>query len=108
MKTDLEKSTFQNKPAYRYIRKGDKVPRPSATDGKADPIARIKLFDPTGWWTWYIVEYDPETRTAYGLVHGFERELGYFSMAELVDIRGAFGLPIERDIHWRPRPISEC
>ncbi len=106
MKTDLEFSTYQNRPAYRYIRKSDNVP-PIDTCA-TDPIARIKLFDPTGSWTWYIVEYDPETRNAWGLVDGLERELGDFSMAELVEFRGRLGLPIERDLHWEPRPLSNC
>ena len=103
---DLECSTFQGRPCYRYIRESDHVP--PLADGDGDGIARVKLFDPTGSWTWYISEYDPESRMAYGLVHGFEWEYGYIGMAELVDFRGRFGLPIERDLHWQPRPLSEC
>lgn len=107
--TDLEVSTFQKRPAYRYIRASDHVP-PFRNDDYhgASSVARVKLFDPTGSWTWYISEYDPKTRTAFGLVNGFEKELGYFSMKELVNHRGRFGLPLERDLHWRPRPLSEC
>ena len=105
---DLEASTFQKRPAYRYIRKSDKVPG-FRTDGDSAKMAKVKLFSPSGSWTWYISEYDPETRTAFGLVDGFERELGYFSMEELVSLRvPPFGLPIERDLSWRPRPLSEC
>ena len=105
---DLEVSTYQKRPAYRYIRKSDNVPRVGATRGQTDPIARVKLFNPTGSWTWYVVEYDPETRHARGLVDGFEREVGSFSMAELVEFRGNMGLPIERDLYWQPRPLSKC
>lgn len=106
--TDLERSTFQDRPAYRYIRASDEVPPIGTTAEERDPLARVKLFDPTGSWTWFVVEYDPETRTAFGLVDGFEREAGSFSLAELVEFRGALGLPIERDIHWTPRRLSEC
>ena len=102
--TDLERSSFQNKPAYRYIRKSDHLPRV----GEGDGIARVKLFNPTGSWTWYIAEYDPETREAFGLVCGFEKEYGYISMDEIVEYRGRFGLPIERDVYWTPKPLSEC
>ena len=104
---DMEVSTFQKRPAYRYIRASDKVPT-FRSDGKAaSNMALVKLFDPTGSWTWYISEYDPDTRTAFGLVDGFERELGYFSMEELVNLRGRFGLPLERDLHFKPQPLSE-
>ena len=105
--TDLEASTFQKRPCYRYIRKADKLPD---LRSEADPIiARVKLFNPAGRWTWYIAEYDPETRTAYGLVVGECTETGYIDMAELVDFRGSpFGLPIERDLSFTPKPLSEC
>ena len=102
---DLECSTFQRRPAYRYIRESDRLP--SVDDVEAEPIARIKLFDPAGGWSWYIAAYDPQTRTAFGLVDGFEKELGYISMEELVNHRGRFGLPIERDLYWTPRPLSQ-
>lgn len=101
---DLEASTFQKRPAYRYIRQSDKVP----TVGSDSEMAVIKLFNPTGAGTWYIAEYDETTRTAYGLADIQEAELGYISMQELVSYRGRFGLPIERDLSWTPRPLSEC
>jgi hypothetical protein len=103
---DLEASTFQKRPAYRYIRKSDNVP--DIDTCATNPIARVKLFNPCGGWTWYIVEYDPIRRIAWGLVVGLEREIGEFSMAELVDFRNQFGLPLERDLHWGSRRLSEC
>ena len=102
IKHTLEQSTFQNRPAYRYIRKADKLP----PIGSGAKMAKVKLFDPTGSWTWYIAEYDPETRQAYGLVSGFEKEYGYIDMAEIVSFRGRFGLPIERDLHWNPTALE--
>ena len=105
--TTLEASTFQKRPCYRYIRGADNMP--SIEEARAEaPIGRVKLFDPTGSWTWYVAGYDPETRLAYGLVDGFEAEYGEFSMEELCAVRGRFGLPIERDLHWRPRLLEEC
>jgi hypothetical protein len=105
---DLEASTFQKRPAYRYIRESDGLPSTDEALDQPDPIAKIKLFDPTSQWTWFITGYDPGTRVATGRVHGLEDEYGDFSMAELVEYRGRFGLPIERDLHWEPRPVSEC
>ena len=43
----------------------------------------------------------------FGLVDGHEKELGYFSLKELESVRGPFGLPIERDIHWQPKTLEE-
>lgn len=104
--TDYERSTFQNRPAYRYIRFADGLP--VRDEHVTDPLARVKLFNPTGVGEWYIAEYDPATRMAYGLAVLDVAELGYFSMEELVSFRGDFGLPIERDLHWKPRRLSEC
>ena len=103
---DLERSTYQNLPAYRYIRASDELP--PTIPAEEPPVARIKLFNPTGSWTWYISSYDPDTRQAYGLVCGFEKEYGYFDMTELVTFRGKFGLPIERDLSFRPCALTEC
>lgn len=103
----LEQSTFQKRPAYKYIRESDKLPTIAASATDENPVAKVKLFDPTGSWTWYIAAYDPETRTAWGLVDGFEKEYGDISMEELVSFRGRFGLPIERDLYWTPKPLKE-
>ena len=106
--SDLEVSTFQKRPCYRYIRQTDKLPSTDTAHGSDEPIALVKLFDPTGGWTWFVAGYDRESRVAYGRVIGEADEYGDFSMAELVQIRGQFGLPIERDLYWEPRPLSEC
>jgi len=78
-------------------------------DGKGeDAIAHVKFFDPQGSWTWYASEFDPAERLFFGVVVGHERELGYFSLDELESFRGRFGLGIERDRHWTPRPLRDC
>jgi len=83
------------------------LPRLYATERVADPIAHVKLFTPDSSWTWYVTEYDPDQRLVFGLVRGLEDELGYFSIAELEKARGPLGLPIERDLHWQPTPLSQ-
>jgi hypothetical protein len=78
--------------------------------GSQDPLARVKLFDPTGSWTWYLSEFDPDPANgglAFGLVVGFEVELGYVSLDELAAVRGRLGLPMERDVHFKPAPLAE-
>lgn len=43
----------------------------------------------------------------FGLVVGFKIELGYFSLKELKEARGPLGLPIERDLHFKPKSLEE-
>lgn len=94
----------------RMPRMGDEVHKRNP-----DPLARVKFFDPSGLWRWYGCE---GTRTPdgdyrfFGLVCGYERELGYFLLSELQHakdgIKGLQGLPIERDLYFKPKPLSEC
>jgi hypothetical protein len=39
-------------------------------------------------------------------VEGLDNELGYFSLTELQEIRGPFGLALERDLYFDPTPLS--
>ena len=105
--TDLEFSTFQKRPAYRYIRQADHLPTCDEARASKNPIAFVKLFNPTGRWTFYACGYDADTRIAWGLVKDYEREIGDVYMPEIVAIRGRFGLPIERDLYWHPTVIGE-
>jgi hypothetical protein len=73
---------------------------------KPDPMAMVKFFQPWGSWTWYATEFDGED-TFFGLVDGWEVELGYFSLSELEGVRGPGGLRIERDLYWTPKRLSE-
>lgn len=66
--------------------------------------ALVKFFTPDSSWTWYASEFDGED-TFYGLVDGHEVELGYFSLSELESVRGPWGLPIERDMHFEPTTL---
>lgn len=84
------------------------LPAMRATEGQGNQaIAQVKFFTPDSNWSWYAVEYDQENGLFYGLVDGFDKELGYFSLAELSVARGPFGLPIERDMYFDPTPLSE-
>lgn len=76
------------------------------TEHDKDPVAVVKFFTPWTNWTWYAVEFDGDD-TFFGLVHGFEKELGCFSLAELESVRGPGGLTIERDLYFEPTRLSE-
>lgn len=97
-------SPFRKTPAYRYIRESDKLPLEAPEE---NPVAKVKLFNPTGAGTWFLASYNPETGEAFGVAEIHEREYGYIYLPELVAFRGRFGLPIERDIHFTPRPLAE-
>ena len=55
-----------------------------------------------------IVEYDPDDRLCFGLVIGHDREMGYFSIEELEQVRGPMRLRVERDLYFEPKPLSHC
>lgn len=84
-----------------------KAPALYSTEKETDPRIVAKYFTPWTNWTWYMTEYDPVERLAFGLVEGFEKELGYFSLAELESVKGPFGLGIERDLHFGEHRLSE-
>jgi Protein of unknown function (DUF2958) len=84
------------------------IPPLYATEKVRDPVAHVKFFTPDSSWSFFVLEYDPQQRLGFGLVLGHERELGYFSLDELEEIRGPGGLPIERDLHFTPVPLSRC
>lgn len=87
-----------------WVLKG--LPPLGATEGHADPICQVKFFYPDFSWSWYAIEFDGDD-LFFGLVDGFERELGYFRLSELLENRGKLGLEIERDCHFRPTPLSK-
>jgi DUF2958 family protein len=101
-------STFQRRPAYRYIRHADRLPTYAelADAGFDDIVCTVKLFNPTGAGTWWLAAYDCDTHIAWGVAEIVEREVGSFGMDELVAFRGLMGLPIERDLHYRPQTIT--
>lgn len=78
-----------------------------ATEG-FDPPPVVKLFTPHAGATWLLTELDSE-EIAFGICdlgQGFP-ELGYVSLAELEGLRGKWGLPIERDLHFMAdKPLS--
>ena len=74
-----------------------------------DLEVKVKYFTPDGGGTWYIAAYCPINRLMFGLCDlGMgSPELGYVSLDELEALRGALGLPVERDLYWNPCPLSE-
>ena len=90
---------------------GDTIPALYANENVAnydDVLAHAKLFSPYSGWTWYVTEWDPATGLCFGLVEGFETELGYFDLTELAEVTVFGGVPaVERDLYWQPKTIGE-
>lgn len=85
-------------------------------DGKGGKtVARVKYFTPSSSWSWFVTEGEPVLDESgkeidfkfFGLVEGHEKELGYFMLGELEEVRGPLGLPIERDLHFKPKTLAE-
>ena len=75
-----------------------------------DPVVVAKFFNPAGAGTWYATEYNPDSRVFFGYVTIFgdyNDEWGTFSLDELEEYKGTFGVGIERDLHFTEQPISQ-
>jgi|TARA_R110002051_G_scaffold245344_3_gene305105 hypothetical protein len=80
----------------------EKLPFLYTNENEDDPKAIVKFFTPFSNWTWYATEFDGDD-TFFGLVDGLDKELGYFSLSELESL----GAKIERDLYFKPTPLSE-
>ena len=71
------------------------------------PLAVVKFFSPYTGWKWYATEFDGED-IFFGLVVGFETELGYISLKELEEVKVFGNVPaIERDLSFEPTPLEQ-
>lgn len=82
----------------------------NALADERDHFPVVKLFTPDAGATWLISECDlDEPDRLFGLCDlGLDHpELGYVSLAEIKEIRGRLGLPVERDLHFvADKPLS--
>lgn len=82
----------------------------NALAGERDHFPVVKLVTPDADATWLISEVDPdEPDRLFGLCDlGLGHpELGWVSLAEIKEIKGKLGLPVERDLHFTAdKPIS--
>ncbi len=85
-----------------------KIPELYTQEDSGDSaIAYIKIFTPDSNYTWFILEMDPLNQMCYGFVVGLHAELGYFSLQDLKEVRGIWGLPVERDLNFQPTSLAE-
>ena len=79
-----------------------KLPELYSTDDNAEAKCIVKFFDAMGSWAWYGFEFDG-TDLFFGLVDGFEKEWGYFSLSEIESV----GARIERDMYYTSETKKE-
>ena len=94
----------------------EQLPPLYSQDGKGGKaVVYAKYFTPSSGWTWLCTEGEPVLSESgvevdfkfFGLVFGHEREFGYFLLSELEEVRGPMGLPIERDLYFKPKTLEE-
>lgn len=78
-------------------------------EGNKNPTVHAKFFTPDSNWTWFITEGGAEgdEYLFFGYVIGQEEEWGYSALSDLESVRGPLGLPIERDLYFKPGPFEE-
>ena len=90
---------------------GEKIPALYANENVEDydaVLAHAKLFSPFTGWRWYITEWDPQSGTCFGMVEGFDTELGFFDLTELSEAKVFGRVPaVERDLDWQPTTLGE-
>src|SRR5215212_10001997 len=84
----------------------ERLPKLYANEEKGtEALALVKFFTPDSFWTWYASEFDGKD-IFFGLAVGVCPELGYFSLSELQEVRGKLGLPVERDLWFKPTTLA--
>jgi len=88
-----------------------KIPPLYAQENKGnETIVYLKLFLPCGDWTWFITEYDPKEKIAFGKTFSNmcpDGELGYISLTELAELLHN-KVAIERDKFFKPTKLIHC
>lgn len=84
-----------------------KLPTTAQASQVKDPTVWVKFFYPDFSWTWWCCGYDRSNDTCWGLVDGYEIEVGYFNLRELQQTKGKLGCKLERDRYFSPRPLSQ-
>jgi len=83
------------------------IPPLYTTEDQKNPIAFCKIFLDSSW-SWYITELSIDGNICFGYVVSpfCDGELGYFSLEEINAIKGSLGIGAERDLQFKPTPLS--
>ena len=107
--TEINSGLRRHKLVTKEIEKN--LPELYSQENVSDPKVAVKFFSPYSNWTWYAYEgsrtEDGDIRF-FGLVDGFEKELGYFMLSELDEATVYCRVPaVERDCYFGDHKISE-
>ena len=78
------------------------IPRFGKTVLNHGPVFHLKWFTTDSSFTWYVSEFDPESKMAFGLVVGQFPIWGKFSATETTRVLLSLGLIVERDLEFKP------
>jgi Protein of unknown function (DUF2958) len=102
---------FADDPAYQYVLDSDGLP--SYDELGANPTVRVKLFDPCGRFTYFVTGYTDDDGHRYLTGYCVSPlgpdcdEHGDMGADDVERLRNQLGLPLERDLHFEPRPIRD-
>lgn len=77
-------------------------------DSKGDNAIAVCKFFLQGY-TWYVLEAEKngDDYEFYGIIVGQFTELGYFTLLQLKNVRGKWGLGVERDRGFKPTKVKD-
>ena len=90
-----------------------KLPSLYSQEEVSDPIVNLKYFTPDAGWTWLILEGSQQEDGDWLFFSKVishicpDGELGYVLLSQLKEVRGSLNLPVERDLYWQDKPLSE-
>ena len=86
-----------------------KLPALYSQEEVSNPKIIVKFFHPLSSWSWYVTEGEKVENgdwRFFGLVDGHEKELGYFHLSQLKEVKVG-GLGIERDMYFGEHFLNE-
>ena len=105
---------YGDQPNYRDFLLWEEVLKSFAEHEEANmtasnPMVIARYFHPSSSMTWYATEYNVDEEVFYGYVTGFQfPEWGSFSLREFIELQLPYGLKIERDLWFTPKPIKQA
>ncbi len=83
------------------------LPRFETTQGSLDPIVHVLFQMPMLDWTWYVIECNGKNEV-FALEERERAKWGFYNLEELQELRGPFGLRVQRAQRYRSMPLSKA